>query len=133
MTTLLGRRGVGAFLAAAAISLALSAPAASAHPAAATLKCKSSDLRFPFRKGGPNDFGVFKLRVAGGTCATAHKVAKAWKKQFQAAFNSGHLKVPTAVDGYAFKQLPAHAAQTYSEQGKKAGTTITFDYVVPNG
>lgn len=118
--------------AAAVVSIAaISAPAASA--AEPSHKCNSGDLRFPFRKGGPNDFGVFKLRITGGTCTTAHKVAKDWKAMFQKAFDAGHLKVPTAVDGFAFKTLPAQASQTYSERGRKGATTITFNYVVPNG
>jgi hypothetical protein len=115
----------------AAIAAALIAPAAAT--AAGAVTCKSSDLRYPFMPGGPKSFGVFKLRINHGTCATAHTVAKAWKKKFEAALSAGHLKLPKSVDGFGFKTLPAHQAQTYSEKGTKGRTTITFDYRVPNG
>ena len=43
---------------------------------AAQTTCKSADLRYPFTKGGPKTFGVFKLTVDGGTCTTAHAVGE---------------------------------------------------------
>jgi hypothetical protein len=114
----------------ASMAAALITPAATA---AGPLTCKSGDLRYPFMSGGPKSFGVFKLRISHGTCATAHSVAKAWKQKFEAAMSAGHLKLPKSVDGFSFKTLPAHEAQTYSEKGTKGRTTITFDYRVPNG
>ena len=59
----------------------LSAAVADARPA---LRCKSADLRYPFEAGGPKTFGVFKLRITGGRCTTAHRVAKTWMKRFEA-------------------------------------------------
>jgi hypothetical protein len=115
----------------AALVLMVLVPAAKAAPT--TLRCKSADLRYPFRPGGPKDFGVFRLRVTGGSCSAAHRVAKHWKKRFELAFRAGHVKLPRSVDGFTFKTLPAHAAQTYSEQGRRGDTTIRFDYRVPNG
>lgn len=101
--------------------------------AAAGHGCPSADLRYVFASGGPKDFGVFRLRVSGGTCATAHRVAKDWKTAFERRLRSGSSALPRHVDGFAFKSLPAHAAQTYVLQGKRRGTTVRFDYVVPNG
>jgi hypothetical protein len=108
-------------------------PAAAAKGAPATLLCKSRDLRYPFRTGGPKDFGVFELRVTAGRCTTAHRVAKAWKKRFEAALRGGHVRLPHSVDGFTFTTLPAHVAQTYRERGRKGSTTIRFEYRVPNG
>jgi hypothetical protein len=104
--------------------------AADAKPA---LHCKSADLRYPFQPGGPNDFGVFKLRIAGGTCTTAHRVAKTWMKRFEANLANGHVKLPHHVRGFTFKTLKATEAQTYRERGVKGSKTIRFDYRVPNG
>jgi hypothetical protein len=101
--------------------------------AKAPVKCKSADLRYPFMPGGPKDFGVFKLRITGGSCATAHRVAKTWMKRFEAAISAGHVKLPHSVNGFTFKTLNAHMAQTYSERGRKPGATLWFDYRVPNG
>jgi hypothetical protein len=114
--------------AAAAIALLAAAPA-EAKPRT----CPSSDLRFPFQPGGPKTFGVFHLKVSGGTCATAHRVARDWKRRFQAAERKGTLKLPEHVDGFAFSQVPVHAAQTFGMKGVRAATTLRFDYVVPNG
>jgi hypothetical protein len=114
----------------AAVALAL-VPAATAHAKPST--CKSADLRYPFQEGGPKSFGVFKLTVEGGRCTTAHRVAKAWMKAFEAELDAGRVKLPKSVEGYAFKTLPANAAQTYRERGIKGKTTIRFDYRVPNG
>ncbi len=95
--------------------------------------CRSADLRYPFQPGGPNDFGVFRLTVAGGGCKTAHRVAHAWMKRFESNIRAGKLKLPLSVDGFAFKNLPVRQAQTFRERGRRRGTTIRFDYRVPNG
>src|SRR5947209_15390963 len=116
-------------LAAATAALALLAAApAEAKPRT----CRSSDLRFPFQPGGPKTFGVFRLTVTGGTCATAHRVAKDWKRRFQAAERRGKLKLPKHVDGFTFTQVPVHAAQTFGLRGVRGATTLRFRYVVPN-
>jgi hypothetical protein len=117
-------------LAAAVAGLAL---LAAAPAQAATHTCKSSDLRFPFQPGGPKTFGVFKLKVTGGTCTTAHRVAKDWKKRFQANLNHGSDRLPKHVDGFTFSQVPVHASQTFGLKGVRGATTIRFNYVVPNG
>src|SRR3954470_23532986 len=106
---------------------ALAAPA-TVGAAAAVHPCKSGDLRFPFRAGGPKDFGVFKLRISGGTCATAHRVAKAWMKKFDAGKG-----IPRSAAGFTFTNLPAHHAQELRERGKRGLTTVSFDYRVPSG
>jgi hypothetical protein len=115
----------------AVLALALLVPA----PAdAATLTCRSADLRYPFRPGGPNTFGVFHLRVTGGKCTTAHRVAKAWMKRFEAGLRMpGRVRLPRKVEGYTFVSLPPTAAQTYRMRGVRKSTRINFDYVVPNG
>jgi hypothetical protein len=117
-------------LAAAVAGLALLA-AAPAH--AATHACRSSDLQFPFMPGGPKFFGVHKLKVSGGTCATAHRVAKDWKRRFEANLKRGSEKLPKHVDGFTFSQVEVHAAQTFGMKGVRGPTTIRFNYVVPNG
>jgi hypothetical protein len=96
-------------------------------------QCKSADLRYPFNPGGPKTFGVFKLRITGGHCPTAHRVAKAWMARFEANLRAGRVKLPRSVAGFAFKTLPADAAQTYRERGRKRNMTVRFDYRVPNG
>src|SRR3954470_10288651 len=88
-----------------------------AHADAATVRCTSADLRYPFQTGGPKTFGVFHLRIAGGSCSTAHAVAKAWKRKFEVKYD-----LPKAVNGYAFTELPATAAQTYRLRGVKGST-----------
>lgn len=108
----------------------LPAAGADARPAQ---RCKSADLRYPFQEGGPKTFGVFKLRITGGGCRTAHRVAKAWMKEFEANIAAGRVKLPRSVEGFAFATLPPNAAQTYRERGRRAATTIRFDYRVPNG
>ena len=102
-------------LPALALTLALAAPAQ-----AATTSCSSKDLRYPFQPGGPKTFGVFHLRVTNGSCATAHKAAKAYK-------------VPKSAGGFTWTELPPTAAQTYRLRGVKGKTRVNFDYVVPNG
>jgi hypothetical protein len=97
------------------------------------VRCKSADLRYPFEPGGPKTFGVFKLRVTGGTCTTAHRVAKSWMNDFEGDILRGHLRLPRSVDGFSFKSLPPDAAQTYRERGRRRATTIDFEYRVPNG
>jgi hypothetical protein len=130
------RSGVRHTLRAAAV---LSATVAALLPSAAadarsTLKCKSADLRYPFTPGGPNDFGVFKLRITGGHCPTAHRVAKAWMDKLEASIRgSGRLKVPRKVAGFTFTTLRPTEAQSYRELGRKRSTTIRFLYRVPNG
>ena len=87
----------------------------------------------PFERGGPKSFGVFKLPITGGGCTTAHRVAKAWMKEFEANIRAGRVKLPRAVAGFTFTILPPNAAQTYRDRGRKRTTTIRFDYRVPNG
>ena len=110
-------------LPALALTLALAAPAQ-----AATTTCSSKDLRYPFQPGGPKTFGVFHLRVTNGSCATAHKAAKAYKVKFEK-----HYKVPKSAGGFTWTELPPTAAQTYRLRGVKGKTRVNFDYVVPNG
>jgi hypothetical protein len=121
-------------LCAAVVPLAVAAFApATAAQASSTLRCKSADLRYRFQPDLPKDFGVFKLRITGGSCRTAHRVAKAWMNEFEGDLLRGHVKLPRSVLGYRFTTLPATEAQTYNERGRKAATTIRFDYRVPNG
>ena len=76
-----------------AVAAGLGSSAAVAH-ASTTHRCKSADLRYPFEPGGPKTFGVFKLRITGGRCATAHRVAKIWMEKLEASIHgSGPLKV----------------------------------------
>jgi hypothetical protein len=97
-------------------------------------RCRSADLRYPFEPGGPKTFGVFRLRITGGRCATAHRVAKIWMEKLEASIHGpGPLKVPRSAGGFSFKTLRPTAAQTYNERGRRRTTTIRFDYVVPNG
>ena len=118
-------------LATAVAGLALLAAApAEARTAKA---CKSSDLQFPFMPGGPKFFGVHKLKVTGGTCATAHRVAKDFKKRFTVTLNKGGQTPPKHVDGFRFTQVPVRAAQTFGMKGVRGATTIRFNYVIPNG
>lgn len=120
-----------AVLALVLVAVLLPVTAADAKPR----RCKSADLRYPFQKGGPDDFGVFKLRIAGGKCSTAHRVAKKWMTRLEADIRDGDTTVttPKRVEGFRFKELPPTAAQTYNMRGRKGGKTIRFDYVVPNG
>ena len=124
------RRCLLALCATVALAAALPAGAAGAAP---SVRCKSADLRYPFQPGGPKTFGVFKLRIAGGSCASAHRVAKEWMNTFEGDLLRGHLKLPKNVFGFAFTTLPPDAAQTFNERGRKGTTTIRFDYRVPNG
>jgi hypothetical protein len=121
------RRAACAALLAVAAGLLLPAAA----PAATS--CKSADLRYPFEPGGPKTFGVFKLRVDGGSCARAHRVARAWMAEFELELLLGRVKLPRKVAGFRFTELPPTAAQTYNLRGRRGGTTIRFDYRVPNG
>jgi len=116
-----------------ALAAALALLPAATAGAAAPQRCKSADLRYPFEPGGPKTFGVFKLRVTGGSCSTAHRVAKQWMNDFEGDLLRGHVRLPRKVDGFAFRSLPPDAAQTYRERGRRGTTTIDFDYVVPNG
>jgi hypothetical protein len=108
-------------------------PAAAAAAPARTRSCSSADLRYPFSPAGPKAFGVFRLRIAGGTCATAHRVAKAWMTRFEAAFRAGRTVLPRSVDGFTFVTVPARLVQAFRERGQMGGTTIWFDYLIPNG
>jgi hypothetical protein len=109
------------------LSLALAAPAA------ARSTCSSGDLRYPFMPGGPKDFGVFSLSVDGGSCSTAHRVAKSWMRAFEANIARGSTKLPKKAAGFAFKTLPATAAQQYNERGRRGAVTVRFAYRIPNG
>jgi hypothetical protein len=119
----------------ALVAVALAAfPSSPATAAAPSRTCGSADLRYPFEPGGPRTFGVFHLRIEGGRCATAHRVAKAWMRAFEKRLHSpGRLRLPRLVEGFRFTTLPPQAAQTYRERGRRRSTTIRFDYVVPNG
>jgi len=116
----------------ALIGLAVAAPARAADARAARA-CPSADLRYPFTEGGPKTFGVFRLRVAGASCTTAHRVAKRWMRRFEAQLSAGRVRLPRAVLGFRFRRLPPNAAQTYRLRGRRGSATIRFDYVVPNG
>jgi hypothetical protein len=125
-----GHMRIRTVLATTAIALAfVPAAVADAKPAG----CKSADLRYPFEPGGPRTFGVFHLRISGGSCTTAHRVAKAWMNEFEANLQHGSEKLPRRVQAFTFTSLPPTAAQTYRLRGVKANTRINFDYVVPNG
>jgi hypothetical protein len=112
-----------------AVAALLPAAVADARPT----RCKSADLRYPFMPGGPKTFGVFRLKITGGKCSTAHRVAKAWMTKFEDNLSHGHVKLPRHAGGFAFETLPATEAQTYRERGRKRSKTIRFDYRVPNG
>jgi hypothetical protein len=116
-----------AVAAVALIALAATASAATART------CRSADLRYPFTKGGPDTFGVHKLKITEGDCATARTVAKRWMTRFERNLDAGHVRLPKRVADYTFTQLKPNAAQTYRLRGIRAATTIRFDYVVPNG
>jgi hypothetical protein len=107
----------------------------SAAPAAdaATTRCKSADLRYPFQPGGERTFGVFGLQVADGTCTRAHRVARTWMAEFELELLLGRVRLPRKVAGFRFTSLPPNAAQTYRLRGRRGATTIRFDYRVPNG
>jgi hypothetical protein len=115
---------------AAVVAVAAAAPAAKAAP---TRVCKSADLRYPFEPGGPKTFGVFKLQITGGSCATAHDVAKRWMRRFEADLREGRIRLPRRVRGFRFRSMPPREAQTYRLRGRRDATTIRFDYRVPNG
>lgn len=115
----------------AAAAAALPGPAAA--NSLAFKHCRSADLRYPFTEGGPNTFGVFRLRIEGGRCRTAHRVAKDWMERFEADLDAGREKLPKLVDGFTFRTLRATEAQTFRERGRRGAKTIRFDYVVPNG
>jgi hypothetical protein len=125
---------VGQRILIAAVAVALAAvPAATATAATSTATarhCGSADLRYPFRKGLPRDFGVWRLKVTGGSCRTAHRVAKRWQRRFEA---SPTATLPRHVDGFRFRSLPPREAQTYRLRGTREATVVRFDYVVPNG
>jgi hypothetical protein len=113
-------------IASLAVAAVLATAATPAH-------CHSADLRYRFQPGLPKDFGVFALRVSGGRCATAHKVAKRWQTRFERDLEQGQVRLPRNVMGFHFVTLAPDEAQTYNERGRRGGTTIRFDYRVPNG
>ena len=112
------------------VAVLAAAPTAGARP---TLSCKAADLRYPFVPGGAKNFGVFGLQITGGTCVTAHRVAKAWMTKFEKSILAGSAKRPRSIEGFTFTELPSNAAQTYRERGRKGTTSMRFDYRVPNG
>ena len=112
------------------VAVLAAAPTAGARP---TLSCKAADLRYPFVPGGAKNFGVFRLQITGGTCATAHRVAKAWMTKFEKTILTGSTTRPRNILGFTFSELPPNAAQTYRERGRKGTTSLRFDYRVPNG
>jgi len=114
-----------------AVGLALLVPGTAD---AASHRCKTTGLHYAFAKGQPKFFGVFRLRITGGSCTTAHRVAKKWMDRFEDSIRSdGNLVVPKQVEGFKFKTLDAVEAQSYNERGRKGDTTIRFLYRVPNG
>ncbi len=117
-------------LAALSASFAALPSTSSAADEPKTIRCPSADLRYPFQEGMPNHFGVWRLKVTGGTCATAHRVAKTWQRRFEA---SPTARLPRTVRGFRFRQLPPNAAQTYRLRGRRDATVVRFDYMVPNG
>ena len=114
-------------------AIALVGLATATSAAAATRTCNSADLRYPFTRGGPKDFGVFRLKITNGSCKTAHRVAKRWQRRFEADLRKGRVRLPRTVSHFRFTTLRPTAAQTYREKGVRGSTTIRFDYVVPNG
>src|SRR3954449_3727125 len=98
--------------------------AAAAADAHTWRSCRSADLRYAFMPGLPDDFGVFRLKISGGRCATAHHVARRWMRAFEA--NTREAVPPRSVAGFAFTTLPAKEAQEYRERGRRSGTTIRF-------
>ena len=116
-----------------ALALTVSLLGAGVADARPTRNCSSADLRYPFEPGGPKTFGVFKLQVTGGSCATAHRVAKRWMERFEADLQAGRVRLPKSVSGFTFRELEPNAAQTYRLRGRRDETSIRFDYVVPNG
>ena len=63
----------------------------------------------------------------------AHRIAREWMDCFEGNVLRGHVRLPRHVFGFAFNTLAPHAAQTYTERGRRSATTIRFDYRVPNG
>ncbi len=107
------------------------APAAEAK----TRSCASADLRYPFEPGGPKTFGVFKLRVTGAPCMTAHHAAHAWMAEFEASLRGDGA----ARDAEHGRRVPLEASCRRTPRrpiacaAPRAKTRVTFDYVVPNG
>ena len=117
-------------LALTAVGLAF-LPAATAD--AKTSTCKSADLRYPFQPGGPKTFGVFRLRVTGGSCTTAHRVAKAWMTKFEANIDNGSGARPKSAAGFTLHRVAAERRPDLPPARHQAKTRINFDYVIPNG
>jgi hypothetical protein len=78
----------------------------------------------------PHDFGVHRLRISGGSCATAHRIAKRFDHRMRTSMTGNP---PRHVHGWTFKSLPPTAAQTFRMRGRKGAKTVRFDYLVPNG
>jgi hypothetical protein len=76
---------------------------------------------------------VFALKVTDGSCARAHRVARAWMAEFELELLLGRVRLPRNVAGFRFTSLPPNAAQTYRLRGRRGATTVRFDYRVPNG
>jgi hypothetical protein len=116
-------------IAAVLTSTLVPAPATAAAPT----PCKAADLRYPFQPGGPKTFGVLRLTITRGTCATARHVAKAWGKAFEANVAGGSVKRPRRAAGFTFTELEVTQPQEYRLRGRRGTTSIRFDYRVPNG
>jgi hypothetical protein len=101
--------------------------------AGSPLHCNSASLRYPFEPGGPKTFGVLNLRITGGSCNTAHRVARAWMADFELDLKLGRIRLPRRELGFRFTTLRPTEAQTYNERGRRGATTVRFDYRVPNG
>jgi len=54
-------------------------------------------------------------------------------REFEGNIAARRDKLPREVRGFSVTTLPPNAAQTYRERGRRAATTIRFDYRVPNG
>jgi hypothetical protein len=119
-------RLTAAALAVTAAALVAAAPA----PAATSHHCASRDLRFPFQPGMAKTFGVHRLRISGGSCATAHRIAKRFDHRFR---TSQSENPPRHVHGWTFESLPFKAAQTFRLRGTEGARVVRFNYLVPNG
>jgi hypothetical protein len=113
--------------------LAVLAAGLSAAPAGAGPVCTSADLRYPFQPGGPKAFGVFGLKIDGGSCTTAHRVAKAWMKAYEANIARGNETRPRSAAGFRFTTVPNHKVQELSERGTRGAVTVRFAYRIPSG
>jgi hypothetical protein len=113
--------------------LALATAGLAAAPAGARPVCRSADLRYAFQPDGPKAFGVFQLKIDGGPCATAHRVAKAWMKAYEANIEKGSETKPRTAAGFRFETLPSEEFQELRERGRRGAVTVRFDYRIPSG